>query len=145
MLGSPGPTLASVNEGESLNLRVEFDTYPAPSSWSWSYGGKHLLNTTDHVITVHRHNYRYVRGGQCSTFGLVGGLSGCALLFHVCLIRYLSELRLVRVLSTEGGIYKFSARNEDASAERYFHVFVNSKFLGRSAADPGWTVQFHRG
>lgn len=98
MLGSSSPIQANVKEGESLNLRVEFDAYPAPSSWSWSYSGKQLLNTTEHVITVHRHKYRY-----------------------------LSELRLVRVLSTEGGIYKFSANNEDASAERYFHVFVNSK------------------
>lgn len=64
MLGSPGPTEANVKEGESLNLRVEFDAYPAPSSWSWSYSGKQLLNTTEHVITVHRHKYRYVGGNR---------------------------------------------------------------------------------
>lgn len=64
MLGRPGPIEANVKEGESLNLRVEFDAYPAPSSWSWSYSGKQLLNTTEHVITVHRHKYRYVWGEQ---------------------------------------------------------------------------------
>lgn len=58
MVGSPGPILANVKEGESLNLRVEFDAYPAPSSCSWSYSGKQLLNTTDHVITIHSHKYR---------------------------------------------------------------------------------------
>lgn len=67
MLGRTGPVQANVKEGESLNLRVEFDAYPAPSSWSWSYNGKQLLNTTEHVITVHRHKYRYVEDGvRCS-------------------------------------------------------------------------------
>uniref|UniRef100_A0A4W6G7X9 receptor protein-tyrosine kinase n=1 Tax=Lates calcarifer TaxID=8187 RepID=A0A4W6G7X9_LATCA len=45
----------------------------------------------------------------------------------VCLIRYISELRLVRVLGSEGGIYKFSAGHEDASVDHSFHVYVNSK------------------
>lgn len=58
MLGSLGPVHADVKEGESLSLRVEFDAYPAPSPLSWSYNGKQLLNTTEHVITIHRHKYR---------------------------------------------------------------------------------------
>uniref|UniRef100_A0A3P8U7H3 receptor protein-tyrosine kinase n=1 Tax=Amphiprion percula TaxID=161767 RepID=A0A3P8U7H3_AMPPE len=98
MLGDPGPIQAHVKEGESLSLRVEFDAYPEPSSLSWSYNGKRLLNTTEHVITVHRRKYRYI-----------------------------SELRLVRVLGTEGGIYNFSASHEDASVDHSFHVYVNSK------------------
>ncbi|MEQ2214721.1 hypothetical protein XENOCAPTIV_018013, partial [Xenoophorus captivus] len=53
VLGSPSPVQADVKEGESLTLRVEFDAYPAPSSISWSYNGKHLLNTTEHVISFH--------------------------------------------------------------------------------------------
>lgn len=46
---------------------------------------------------------------------------------YVCFVRYVSELRLVRVLGSEGGIYKFSASHEDASVEHSFHVYVNSK------------------
>lgn len=58
MLGSPGPVQADVKEGESLSLRVELDAYPSPGSLSWSYNGKRLLNTTEHVITIHRRKYR---------------------------------------------------------------------------------------
>lgn len=59
MLGRQGPVEADVKEGESLSLRVEFDAYPAPSSLSWSHNGKRLLNTTEHVITIHRRKHRY--------------------------------------------------------------------------------------
>uniref|UniRef100_A0A8C9YZG6 receptor protein-tyrosine kinase n=1 Tax=Sander lucioperca TaxID=283035 RepID=A0A8C9YZG6_SANLU len=93
-----GEFQADVKEGESLSLRVEFDAYPAPSSMSWSYNGIQILNTTEHVITIHHHKYRLI-----------------------------SKLRLVRVLGSEGGIYKFSASHEDASEEHSFHVYVISK------------------
>uniref|UniRef100_A0A3Q2STA9 receptor protein-tyrosine kinase n=1 Tax=Fundulus heteroclitus TaxID=8078 RepID=A0A3Q2STA9_FUNHE len=88
---------ADVKEGESLTLRVEFDAYPAPRSMSWSYNGKHVLNTTEHVIT------------------------------SVHFSRFVSQLRLVRVLGSEGGVYTFSASHGDASVDHLFHVYVNSK------------------
>lgn len=68
MLGNPNlvdPVQVDVKEGESLKLRVDFETYPAPSSLSWSYNGKQLLNTTEHVITIHRHKYRYSMFSLC--------------------------------------------------------------------------------
>uniref|UniRef100_A0A3Q0QW38 receptor protein-tyrosine kinase n=1 Tax=Amphilophus citrinellus TaxID=61819 RepID=A0A3Q0QW38_AMPCI len=92
------PVQEEVKEGESLSLRIEFDAYPAPSFVSWSYNGKLLHNTTEHVITIHQQKYRYS-----------------------------SELKLVRVLGSEGGIYNFSASHEDASVHHSFHVYVNSK------------------
>ncbi|KAM4750253.1 KIT proto-oncogene, receptor tyrosine kinase b isoform 3-T3 [Anableps anableps] len=98
VLGNPSPVQADVKEGESLTLRVEFDAYPAPRSIVWSYNEEHLLNTTEHVITVHRRKYRFI-----------------------------SQLKLVRVLGSEGGIYTFLASNGDASADHSFHVYVNSK------------------
>uniref|UniRef100_A0A8C6P2D1 receptor protein-tyrosine kinase n=1 Tax=Nothobranchius furzeri TaxID=105023 RepID=A0A8C6P2D1_NOTFU len=105
MLGSPGPVQADVREGESFSLKVEFDAYPPPHSLSWSYNNKRTLRSPS---------------------------SGCGRVssnVQICFIfiRYTSELRLVRVLGSEGGIYEFSASHEDASVAHLFHVYVNSK------------------
>uniref|UniRef100_A0A8C6SGV0 receptor protein-tyrosine kinase n=1 Tax=Neogobius melanostomus TaxID=47308 RepID=A0A8C6SGV0_9GOBI len=96
MLGSPGPVHAAVKEGESLSLKVQFEAHPAPRSLSWSFNDKHLLNTTEHSITVLKKKYE-------------------------------SELRLVRVLGSEGGIYLFTVSNEDTNVTHSFHVYVSSK------------------
>ncbi|KAM9314826.1 KIT proto-oncogene, receptor tyrosine kinase b [Pholidichthys leucotaenia] len=98
MVRSPDLIQTVIKEGESLSLQVEFKAYPAPSFMYWSYNGRHIHNTSEHIITVHQHKYRYT-----------------------------TELRLVRVLGSEGGIYNFSASHEDASADHSFHVYVNCK------------------
>lgn len=59
------------------------------------------------------------RGGRAPADALTAAL---------CLTRLLSELRLVRVLRSEGGIYEVSASHEDAAVHHTFHVYVISKW-----------------
>ncbi|XP_043984200.1 mast/stem cell growth factor receptor kita isoform X4 [Gambusia affinis] len=87
-----------VRTGDSLSLNVSMEAYPKPHAFSWSFMGEKLRNTSDHVITTRSRNYSYV-----------------------------SELRLVRLKSTEGGIYTFEASNGDAAVKQNFSVFVISK------------------
>lgn len=87
-----------VRSGESLQLYADMDAYPKPHTFSWSFMGHELRNTTDHVITTHSHEYRYS-----------------------------SELRLVRLKMSEGGVYTFQASNGDASVNHTFTIFVISK------------------
>ncbi|KAM7410382.1 hypothetical protein PAMA_001700 [Pampus argenteus] len=87
-----------VRSGDSLSLNVDMEAYPKPHIFSWSFMGHELRNTTDHVITTHSHEYRYS-----------------------------SELRLVRLKMSEGGVYTFQASNGDASANQKFTIFVISK------------------
>ncbi|XP_014853268.1 PREDICTED: mast/stem cell growth factor receptor Kit isoform X1 [Poecilia mexicana] len=87
-----------VRVGDSLSLNVSMEAYPKPRAVSWSFMGEKLRNTSDHVITTHSRDYSYV-----------------------------SELRLVRLQSTEGGIYTFEASNGDAAVKQNFSVFVISK------------------
>lgn len=46
-----------VRAGESLPLRVSMEAYPKPHTITWSFMGRGLHNTTDHVITTHSHEY----------------------------------------------------------------------------------------
>ncbi|XP_026160506.1 mast/stem cell growth factor receptor kita isoform X2 [Mastacembelus armatus] len=87
-----------VRSGESLSLKVNMEAYPKPHNFSWSFMGHKLRNTTDHVITTHSHEYRYS-----------------------------SELRLVRLKVSEGGVYSFRASNSDSSVNQTFTIFVISK------------------
>ncbi|XP_041791128.1 mast/stem cell growth factor receptor kita isoform X2 [Chelmon rostratus] len=87
-----------VRSGESFPLNVDMEAYPKPHTFSWSFMGHELRNTTDHVITTQNHEYRYS-----------------------------SELRLVRLKMSEGGVYTFQASNGDASVNHTFTIFVISK------------------
>ncbi|GLD65525.1 mast/stem cell growth factor receptor Kit isoform X1 [Lates japonicus] len=87
-----------VRSGESLSLNVDMEAYPKPRIFSWSFMGSELRNTTDHVIATHSHEYRFI-----------------------------SELRLVRLKASEGGVYTFRASNSDASVNQTFTIFVISK------------------
>ncbi|XP_036438948.1 KIT proto-oncogene, receptor tyrosine kinase b [Colossoma macropomum] len=87
-----------VREGESLTLRVEMTSYPKPSAAYWTYNNQLLKNTSEHVITLHNNEYRYI-----------------------------SELKLVRVHGSEGGFYSFSANHDYASVNQSFIVHVICK------------------
>ncbi|XP_063075674.1 KIT proto-oncogene, receptor tyrosine kinase b [Engraulis encrasicolus] len=87
-----------VREGASLTLRAELEAYPTPNILAWAHQGQVLHNTSEHVITIQKRQYRYT-----------------------------SELRLVRVHGYEGGIYTFLASHNDDSANRSFSVHVTCK------------------
>uniref|UniRef100_A0A4W4EV51 receptor protein-tyrosine kinase n=1 Tax=Electrophorus electricus TaxID=8005 RepID=A0A4W4EV51_ELEEL len=87
-----------VKEGESLMLRVEITAYPKPDMASWTYNNQQLRNTSEHVITLRKQQYRYI-----------------------------SELKLVRVHGSEGGIYIFSANHNYASVNQSFTIHVICK------------------
>ncbi|XP_017284262.1 mast/stem cell growth factor receptor kita isoform X2 [Kryptolebias marmoratus] len=91
-------TTLRVRPGDSLSLIVSMEAYPKPHTFSWSFGGLEMRNTTDHVITTHKNEYSYS-----------------------------SELRLVRLKESEGGIYTFQASNSDASVNQTFTIFVIRK------------------
>uniref|UniRef100_A0A8C7NPV3 receptor protein-tyrosine kinase n=1 Tax=Oncorhynchus mykiss TaxID=8022 RepID=A0A8C7NPV3_ONCMY len=87
-----------VRAGESLSLHVDMEAYPKPHTFTWSFSGQQLRNTSDHVITTQNHQHRY---------NIV--------------------LRLVRLKMSESGVYTFYASNGDASVNQSFSVYVISK------------------
>lgn len=87
-----------VRSGESFSLKVNMEAYPKPHIFSWSFMDQELRNTSDHVITTHSNAYSFS-----------------------------SELRLVRLKMSEGGVYTFQASNGDASVNQTFTIFVISK------------------
>ncbi|XP_052445839.1 mast/stem cell growth factor receptor kita-like isoform X1 [Carassius gibelio] len=90
--------VVEVREGESLTLSVEMTSYPSPTEVYWIYNNQQLKNTSEHVITLHNQQYRYI-----------------------------SKIRLVRVHGSEGGIYTFSANHTYASVNQSFTVHVICK------------------
>uniref|UniRef100_A0A8C8DL43 receptor protein-tyrosine kinase n=1 Tax=Oryzias sinensis TaxID=183150 RepID=A0A8C8DL43_9TELE len=87
----------NVRSGESLSLKVSMHAYPSLHTVSWSFKNYELKNTSDHVISTTHSN------------------------------GYSSELRLVRLKMSEGGVYTFQASNGDASVNETFTIYVISK------------------
>ncbi|XP_051930028.1 mast/stem cell growth factor receptor kita isoform X2 [Hippocampus zosterae] len=88
-----------VRAGDSLSLVVEMEAYPRPRAFSWSFMGHELKNNSDHVITTQSaRDYRYS-----------------------------SELRLVRLKTSESGVYTFKVSNRDVSMNETFTIFVTTK------------------
>lgn len=57
-----------VRAGESLLLSVDMEAYPKPRTFSWSFMGHELRNTSDHVITTHSNEYRCDSSHLCLKF-----------------------------------------------------------------------------
>uniref|UniRef100_A0AAY5KGJ6 receptor protein-tyrosine kinase n=1 Tax=Esox lucius TaxID=8010 RepID=A0AAY5KGJ6_ESOLU len=91
-----------VRAGESLSLQVDMEAYPKPHTFTWSFTGQPLKNTSDHVITTQAKQQQQQH-------------------------RYTSELRLVRLKMSESGVYTFYSSNGDASVNQTFSVYVISK------------------
>ncbi|XP_036057022.1 mast/stem cell growth factor receptor Kit isoform X2 [Onychomys torridus] len=92
-------TTVFVNEGENVDLVVEYEAYPKPEHQQWIYMNRTSANKGED----------YLKSDNKSN------------------IRYVSELHLTRLKGTEGGTYTFLVSNSDASASVTFTVYVHTK------------------
>uniref|UniRef100_G3UE86 Mast/stem cell growth factor receptor Kit n=1 Tax=Loxodonta africana TaxID=9785 RepID=G3UE86_LOXAF len=92
-------TTIFVNDGENLDLIVEYEAYPKPEHQQWIYMNRTSTDKwEDYPKSENESN-----------------------------IRYVSELHLTRLKGTEGGIYTFLVSNSDANSSVTFNVYVNTK------------------
>ncbi|XP_043828686.1 mast/stem cell growth factor receptor Kit isoform X1 [Dromiciops gliroides] len=92
-------TTIFINDGENIDLVVEYEAFPKPKQLQWIYTDETLTDKWDD----------YAKPGNQST------------------IRYISVLHLNRLKGTEGGPYIFSVSNSDVSASVTFNVYVKTK------------------
>ncbi|XP_075799101.1 mast/stem cell growth factor receptor Kit isoform X2 [Microtus pennsylvanicus] len=92
-------TTVFVNDGENVDLVVEYEAYPKPEHQQWIYMNRTSPNKWED----------YLKSDNKSN------------------IRYASELHLTRLKGTEGGTYTFLVSNSDVSASVTFNVYVNTK------------------
>ncbi|KAL6050581.1 hypothetical protein STEG23_023713 [Scotinomys teguina] len=92
-------TTVFVNDGENVDLVVEYEAYPKPEHQQWIYMNRTSTNKGED----------YLKADNKSN------------------IRYVNELHLTRLKGTEGGTYTFLVSNSDASASVTFHVYVSTK------------------
>uniref|UniRef100_A0A8D2DPB2 Mast/stem cell growth factor receptor n=1 Tax=Sciurus vulgaris TaxID=55149 RepID=A0A8D2DPB2_SCIVU len=88
-----------VNDGENVDLVVEYEAFPKPEHQQWIYMNRTTANKwEDYPKSENESN-----------------------------IRYVSELHLTRLKGTEGGTYTFLVSNSDVNASMTFNVYVNTK------------------
>ncbi|MEJ1274682.1 KIT proto-oncogene receptor tyrosine kinase [Cricetulus griseus] len=92
-------TTVFVNDGENIDLVVEYEAYPKPEHHQWIYMNRTSTNKGED----------YLKSDNKSN------------------IRYVNELHLTRLKGTEGGTYTFLVSNSDVSASVTFNVYVNTK------------------
>ncbi|XP_038165571.1 mast/stem cell growth factor receptor Kit isoform X2 [Arvicola amphibius] len=92
-------TTVFVNDGENVDLVVEYEAYPKPEHQQWIYMNRTSPNKWED----------YLKSDNKSN------------------IRYVNELHLTRLKGTEGGTYTFLVSNSDVSASVTFNVYVNTK------------------
>ncbi|KAK1345928.1 hypothetical protein QTO34_008393 [Cnephaeus nilssonii] len=91
-------TTRFVNDGENVDLTVEYEAYPKPEHQQWIYMNKTFTDKWDN----------YPKSENESN------------------IRYVSELHLTRLKGTEGGTYTFLVSNSDVNSSVTFNVYVNT-------------------
>ncbi|XP_053433895.1 mast/stem cell growth factor receptor Kit isoform X1 [Nycticebus coucang] len=92
-------TTMFVNDGENVDLIVEYEAYPKPEHQQWTYMNRTFADKWEH----------YPKSQNESN------------------IRYVSELHLTRLKGTEGGTYTFLVSNSDVNASTAFNVYVTTK------------------
>ncbi|XP_033070541.1 mast/stem cell growth factor receptor Kit isoform X2 [Trachypithecus francoisi] len=92
-------TTVFVNDGENVDLIVEYEAFPKPEHQQWIYMNRTFTDKwEDYPKSENESN-----------------------------IRYVSELHLTRLKGTEGGTYTFLVSNSDVNASIAFNVYVNTK------------------
>ncbi|XP_049645917.1 mast/stem cell growth factor receptor Kit [Suncus etruscus] len=92
-------TTVFVNEGENIDLIVEYESYPKPEHQQWLYMNNTSIDKWDD----------YPKSENESN------------------IRYVNELHLTRLKETEPGTYTFVVSNAEVSSSVTFNVYVNTK------------------
>ncbi|XP_055967215.1 mast/stem cell growth factor receptor Kit isoform X4 [Sorex fumeus] len=92
-------TTVFVNNGENVDLIVEYESYPKPEHRQWLYMNRTFADKSD----------GYPKSENDSN------------------IRYVNELHLTRLKATEGGTYTFLVSNAEVVSSVTFNVYVNTK------------------
>nr|XP_012416412.1 PREDICTED: mast/stem cell growth factor receptor Kit isoform X8 [Odobenus rosmarus divergens] len=92
-------TTIFVNDGENVDLIVEYEAYPKPEHQQWIYMNRTFTDKWED----------YPKSDNESN------------------IRYVSELHLTRLKGDEGGTYTFQVSNSDVNSSVTFNVYVNTK------------------